>query len=98
MKHFVVEIDYKVSIEKIEETRMEHRNFVKAGYEKKIVLVAGAQVPRIGGIIIARGESMEEIAEFFMNDPYQIKELAEYHFIEFKPMYYQEFLKDWLDN
>jgi hypothetical protein len=41
---------------------------------------------------------MEEIAEFFKDDPYQIKGLAEYHFIEFKPVYYQEFLKEWVDN
>ena len=98
MKHFVVEIDYKVSLEKIEETRLEHRDYLKKGYENKIILLSGPQVPRIGGIVIARGESMEEIAEFFLKDPFQIKGLAEYHYIEFKPANYQELLNEWIED
>ena len=98
MKHFVVEIDYKAPLEKIEEIRQEHRDYLKTGYEKKIILLSGPQVPRIGGIIIARGDSMEDIAEFFSKDPYQVKGLAEYHYIEFKAANYQEFLNNWIED
>ncbi|MCX6150882.1 MAG: YciI family protein [Ignavibacteriales bacterium] len=97
MKHFVVEIIYKVSIDKIESTTMEHRSFLRTGYDMKKILLSGPQVPRIGGMLIARGESMEEIVEFFKDDPYQKKGLADYHFIEFHPANYQEFLKDWIE-
>lgn len=98
MKHFVIEIIYTASIEKIEEARQEHRNFLKTGYDKKIILISGPQVPRIGGIIIARGESMEAVSEFFSNDPYQMKGLAEYKYIEFKPANYRELLNEWIEN
>jgi uncharacterized protein YciI len=98
MKHYVIEIIYTASIEKIEEIRQEHRNFLKSGYDKKVILMSGPQVPRIGGMIIARSESMEVITEFFKNDPYQINGLAEYKYIEFKPVNFQKFLNDWLQN
>ena len=98
MKHFIVEIIYKAPIEEIERTRPEHREFLKKGYENKILLVSGPQVPRIGGIVIARSESMEKIAEFFNDDPYSLKGFAEYRFIEFNPVSRQEFLNDWIDE
>jgi uncharacterized protein YciI len=98
MKHYVIEIIYKAPVEKIEESRSEHRNFLKTGYEKKIILMSGPQVPRIGGMIIARGESMEAVSEFFKSDPYQTKGLAEYKYVEFKPANYQQFLNNWLED
>lgn len=98
MKYFVCEIVYKAPIEKIEETTLEHRGFLKGGYDEGFILLSGPQVPRTGGILIAKSESMEKIAEFFKNDPYQKKGLAEYVFIEFMPKNYQEFLKDWLEQ
>ena len=98
MKHFVVEIIYKAPIEKITELRPIHREFLQKGYESGRLLVSGPQTPQIGGIVIARGESMEEIAEYFSNDPYSKANAAHYQFIEFTPVSRQEFLNDWLDG
>lgn len=97
MKFFVCEIVYKAPLEKIEATTLEHRSFLRTGYDKGFILLSGPQVPRTGGIVIAKGESMEDIAAFFKNDPYQVKGLAEYTFIEFHPKNYQEFLKGWVE-
>ena len=63
MKHFVVEIIYKAPIDKIEEVLEKHREFLDEGYKKGMLLMSGPQVPRIGGIVIARAESMESLAE-----------------------------------
>lgn len=98
MKHFVCEIIYKAPLEKIEEMTAEHRNFLAQGYKKGFILFSGSQVPRIGGIVIAKGESMESISEFFSDDPYQKKGLAEYKFIEFSPKNFQDFLKSWIEE
>ncbi|MGE5499296.1 MAG: YciI family protein [Syntrophothermus sp.] len=97
MRHFVCEIVYKAPLEKIQETTDEHRAFLRQGYEKGLILISGPQVPRLGGIVIARGESMESMDEFFKNDPYQKKGLAEYKFIEFSPKNFQDFLKEWAE-
>ena len=52
----------------------------------------------IGGIIIARAESKEELELLFQKDPYQIYKLADYEFIEFEPVKYQDFLSDWINK
>jgi uncharacterized protein YciI len=96
MKHFIVEIIYKAPIERINEVRDRHRGFLDEGYSKGIILMSGPQVPRTGGIIIARGESMEDVFEFLSNDPYQKEKVAEYKFIEFTPVHHQEFMKEWI--
>jgi uncharacterized protein YciI len=96
MKHFIVEIVYKAPIEKINEVRDRHREFLETGYKKGIILMSGPQVPRTGGIIIARAESMEDISGFLSNDPYQKEKVAEYKFIEFTPVHHQDIIKDWI--
>ena len=95
-KHFIIEIIYRAPIERIEQTVDKHREFLQAGYDKGVILFSGPQVPKIGGIIVARAESMEKLADFFNDDPYQQEELAHYQFIEFVPVKYQDFMKDWV--
>ena len=98
MKHFVVEIIYKAPIEKITEIRPVHREFLQKGYEKGILLVSGPQTPQVGGIVIARAESMEAITDYFSNDPYSKADAADYQFIEFNPVSRQEFMNDWVEG
>ena len=96
MKHFVVELIYKAPLKEIEEVLEEHRNFLQIGYDKGMILASGPQVPRIGGIVLARAESMEALAEFFADDPYQKENLAHYQYIEFNPVKYQNSFSDWI--
>lgn len=96
MKHFVVEIIYKVPIETIEELTPSHREYLQTGYQKGLLLVSGPQIPRTGGILIARAETLEEIIEFTQNDPYSKNNAAEYKIIEFQPKSRQKFLNEWL--
>jgi uncharacterized protein YciI len=96
MKHFIVEIIYKAPLEKIDAVRDRHRAFLDEGYKKGMILMSGPQVPRTGGIIIARGNSMEDVAEFLQNDPYQMEKVAEYKFVEFNPVHFQEMIKGWI--
>lgn len=95
MKHFVIEIIYKVPLEKIEELTDAHREYLQTGYKIGLLLVSGPQVPRTGGILIARANSVDEIIQFTKNDPYAINKAAEYRIIEFNPKSRQSFLNDW---
>ncbi len=96
MKHCIVEITYTVTIEKINEVTPLHRAFLQGGYDAGKLLFSGPQVPRVGGIIVARGESLDEIRGFFQDDPYQKQGLATYRFIEFNPVKFQSFIEPWL--
>ncbi len=96
MKHFIIIIHYIESVEIVNEIRPRHREFLEKGYKDGIVLCSGPQVPRTGGLIVARGKTAEEVKTFFSNDPYQKENAAEYQFVEFEPVHYQDFLKDWI--
>jgi uncharacterized protein YciI len=98
MKHFIILIHYIESVDKINEIRPRHRDFLEKGYKAGIVLFSGPQVPRIGGLIAAKSKTSEEVKKFFSEDPYQKEKAAEYQFIEYEPVHYQEFLKDWVNN
>jgi uncharacterized protein YciI len=98
MRHFIILINYKVPEEKVNKVRLRHRKFLETGYEKGIVLFSGPQVPRTGGLIAARGVSLDEVKTFFEEDPYQKERAAEYQFIEFEPVHFQQFMDDWIKD
>lgn len=96
MHHFIVEIKYKAHIDEIAKLRPAHRDFLNKGYEKGIILMSGPQTPQIGGVIIARAESMKELAKFLQDDPYRLNDAADYIYMQFSPRNAQPFLKDWV--
>jgi uncharacterized protein YciI len=98
MQHFIIIIHYIESVDKINEIRPRHREFLEKGYSEGIVLLSGPQVPRTGGLIAARGKSKEEVQKFFSEDPYQKEKAAEYQFLEFEPVHYQKFMEQWISE
>lgn len=96
MKHFVIEVNYTASAERIAELLSEHRAFLQIGYERGWLLASGPRVPKTGGIIVARAPSVDDLRAFFEADPYQINDAAEYIFIEFEPVKRQPFLEEWI--
>ena len=59
---FVIELTYKAPLAKIDAHMAAHVAFLKKYYAAGNFLVSGRQVPRIGGIILAVGESPKQIA------------------------------------
>lgn len=98
MKHFIIIIHYIESVDRINEIRPRHREFLEKGYSEGIVLFSGPQVPRNGGLIVAKGKSADEMKKFFSKDPYQKEKAAEYQFIEFEPVHYQKFMEEWISE
>jgi uncharacterized protein YciI len=96
MKHFIVELTYIVSAERLAEIVVEHRAFLQTGYERGWLLMSGPQTPRVGGIVVGRAISLEAIQQFFQEDPYLVKGAATYRFIEFEPVRLQEWMKGWV--
>lgn len=96
MKQFIIEIIYQAEPEEIAKVRDEHRKYLLTGYEKGLILMSGPQVPQIGGLVVMKGNSMEEIHDFFANDPYNLAGLTKYLYFEFEPVMHQEFMKNWI--
>lgn len=97
-KFFIVEVTYKVPADELGETVSAHRAYLQIGFDKGWLLMSGPQVPRTGGLIVARAPSRDALVEFFSHDPYQVKGLGEYRFIEFDPIKRQEFIQNWIEE
>jgi uncharacterized protein YciI len=95
MKFFLVELNYKAELPQIEAATPAHREFLQTGYDRGVLLCSGPKVPRTGGLIIARSDSLEAAQAFFASDPFQKQGLADYRFVEFNPVKRAGFAEDW---
>lgn len=96
MKHFLIEITYTASPEKIADILPAHRQFLQSGYEQGLLLMSGPMLPKTGGVVIARAQTLDDIQTFFKYDPYLANQAATYRFVEFDPVKRQTFLEDWV--
>ncbi len=96
MKHYIIEVIYTAPIEQIEAATPDHRVFLDSGYARSILLLSGPQIPRTGGMLVARAESLEAMEAFTHEDPFFQRNLARYRIVEVNPLKRQPFLNDWL--
>ena len=81
---FVIELIYKADLVEIDAHMAAHVSFLKKYYASGNFLVSGRKIPRDGGIILALGQSREEIEAIIKEDPFYEHRLAEFRIIEFR--------------
>ena len=81
---FVIELTYKAALDQIDAHMTEHVKFLKKHYASGSFVVSGRKIPRDGGIILAVGESREEIERIVREDPFCTFGLADFRIIEFR--------------
>ena len=81
---FVIELTYKAALDQIDAHMTEHVKFLKKHYASGSFVVSGRKIPRDGGIILAVGESREEIERIVQEDPFCKFGLADFRIIEFR--------------
>lgn len=81
---FVIELVYKADLTEIDAHMRAHVAFLNKYYASGTFLVSGRKVPREGGIILAVGESREQIETIVQEDPFHQHGLAEFRVIEFR--------------
>ncbi len=86
MKYFIINLTYLVPLEKVADVVGEHRAFLDEGYKRGWFLASGPQNPKLGGLLIARAPSREDLDALLANDPFKLKEICSYGFIEFDPV------------
>jgi uncharacterized protein YciI len=82
---FVIELVYKADLSEIDAAMKAHMAFLRKYYAAGNFLVSGRKIPREGGIILAVGESVEQIEGIMREDPFCSKGLAEFRVIQFRP-------------
>ena len=81
---FVIELVYKADLRAIDAHMSAHVKFLKKYYASGNFLVSGRKIPRDGGIILAVGNSREEIETIIREDPFHSHGLADFRIIEFR--------------
>jgi uncharacterized protein YciI len=81
---FVIELTYTAPLAEIDAQMKAHVAFLQKHYKAGVFLVSGRKIPREGGIILAIGESREQIEAIMREDPFCSRSLAEFRVIEFR--------------
>jgi uncharacterized protein YciI len=81
---FVIELTYKAHLAEIDAHMAAHVIFLKKYYAAGNFLVSGRKIPRDGGIILAVGQSRQQIEAIVEEDPFYEHGLADFRIIEFR--------------
>ncbi|WP_428740249.1 YciI family protein [Tenacibaculum sp.] len=82
---FIINLTYKVQLEKVDNYLNEHIEFLNKQYELGHFIASGRKVPRTGGVILSNVNSKSELERIIEKDPFKINNLADYELIEFVP-------------
>ena len=88
-KMFAVLVKYVKPLEQIDACLEAHRAYLRTNCDAGRFVMAGRQVPRTGGLILARAESKEELRRLLDDDPFRRAGVAEYEIIQFVPTIHQ---------
>lgn len=81
---FVIELLYRVPLPEIDAAMAAHVRFLKQHYASGTFLVSGRKIPRDGGVILAAGDSREQIEAIVREDPFCARGLADVRIIQFR--------------
>lgn len=81
---FVIELIYKADLSEIDGAMRSHMAYLKQHYAAGRFLASGRKVPREGGIILALGDSREQVEAVVKQDPFVARGLADYRIVEFR--------------
>lgn len=81
---FIIELIYKAELAEIDASMRPHMAYLKKHYAAGTFLMSGRKVPREGGIIVALGQSREQVEAIVKEDPFVARGLAEFRIIEFR--------------
>ena len=82
---FIVNLTYKVSLDEVDKYLQDHVEYLKVQYDQKNFIASGRKNPRDGGVILSKLDSKDKLQEVLEQDPFYIKNLANYEIIEFFP-------------
>ena len=87
---YIIILTYQKDLSEIEKHLEAHRAYLDKHYASGHFVASGAQVPRVGGIILCKGASRGEVEAIIAQDPFYQHQLATYQIIEFTPTKYSE--------
>lgn len=80
---FLANLTYVKPLSEVDRYLDEHVAFLDRYYATGHFICSGRKNPRLGGVILCRAKSLEEMQGILQNDPFYQHEIAEYELIEF---------------
>ena len=81
---FVVLLTYVKPLPEVDRHMRAHMKFLQEQYAAKTFIASGRQVPRTGGVILARCASKEALAELMQHDPFVQNGAATFEIVQFR--------------
>lgn len=82
---FVVISEYLKPVSEVDKYYEQHAAFLAGHYASNRILGSGRRDPKVGGIIIMRAESADEVRSILADDPFQKEGCAAYWVFGFTP-------------
>lgn len=82
---FVLLARYTKPAEEVDRLLEDHKAWIGRNQEAGRILMTARQVPLTGGLILADGESVDEMRAMIAEDPFHASGAAEYEILEFQP-------------
>lgn len=82
---FVVMLSYIKPIEEIDALMAGHVAWLRRHYKTGLFIASGRKVPRVGGVILARGGNRAELEQALATDPFVVHRAATLEITEFTP-------------
>ncbi|HEF0061633.1 MULTISPECIES: YciI family protein [Citrobacter] len=93
---YVVVLTYVKPLEEVDAQIPAHVEWLKKGYADGVFLASGRRVPRNGGVILAKCDSLESLEERLSQDPFQKLNIAKVDIIPFEASMKAQFLENML--
>lgn len=91
---FVVTVTYTAPLDEVDRWRPAHGDWLNQLISRKLLLVAGRQVPLVGGVYLAPRMPAEELDRLLATDPYVLNGVATHSVVEFTPLLVAAGLED----
>ena len=88
---FIANLKYKKSIEEVNKVLEAHLEYLDKYFEKEKFICTGKKsFPELGGVILFDSNNLEEAKKILHEDPFYVKEIADYEIIEFQPVKFSQ--------
>jgi uncharacterized protein YciI len=81
---FVLLLSYIKPIEEVDALMREHVGWLSKQYAAGRFVVSGRQIPRTGGVIVARGDDRKEMEDIAASDPFVTGGMATVEVVHFR--------------
>ncbi|WP_165085949.1 MULTISPECIES: YciI family protein [unclassified Caballeronia] len=81
---YVIHLRYTGALAEIDDALDAHRLYLERQFDAGAFIIAGPQVPRDGGVILAAAMERDRLDAIIAEDPFSQQRLVHYDIIEFK--------------